>query len=287
MTHFRSSGLLATLAALAASPDGLHHAALDTVSGFVTAPGATFTGLTMAAGDSLVVRNSPTAKNIRLLNFWSQNQVAGATRVRSPRFSDNIQGIRSFNPVANTSPALPLGYSEPLITMDNLIVEQTGSAVGGQIESTSLLLWYDQDFAPQQSFIDGPTLKSRSVKMVTVRTIHAFGAGGGYTGQVAINSSDDNAKNGKMYAVLGYRVSAQCCSVALRGVDTGNLRCGGPGLVGVPHLTEYWFLRLSEEYGIPCIPCINWANKAGIFVDGVQDQAAAAVTAQWYLVELT
>lgn len=261
--------------------------ALDLVSGFVTAPGAVFTALTMAAGDSLTVRASAMAKNIRLLNFWSQNQVAGATRIRSSRFSDNIQGLRSFNTVANTSPRLPLGYSEPLVSMDNLIAEQTGSAVGGQIESTSLLVYYDQDFAPPANFIDDKQLAQRGYKMVTVRTIHAFGAAGGYTGQVAINSSDDNAKNGKLYAVLGYTVSAQCCSVALRGVDTGNLRCGGPGLVGVPHLTAYWFMRLSQEYSLPCIPVINWANKAGIFVDGVQDQAAAAVTAQWYLVELT
>jgi hypothetical protein len=260
--------------------------ALDTVSGFVTAPGAAGVALTMAAGDSLTVRATSVAKNIRLLSFWSQNQVAGFTRVRSPRFSDNVQGIRSQITVNQSSPRMPLGYSESLISMDQMIVEQAGSAVGGQIESTSLLVWYDGDFAPTPNFIDAKGLAARGVKMVTVRTVHAFGAGGGYTGQVAINSSDDNAKNGKNYAVCGYNVSARCCTVALRGVDTGNLRCGGPGEVSLPHLTEEWFLRMSEENNIPCIPVINWANKAGIFADGVQDQTGTAVTVQWYLVEL-
>lgn len=286
MHAFRSSGLTATLAAFAASPDGLNHAALDLVSGFVTAPGAVLTGVTLAAGDGLTVRATAVAKNVRLLNFWSQNQVVGATRIRSARFSDNVQGIRAFIPIQDPTPRMPLGYSEQLTPMDNLIVEQSGSAVGGNIESTSWLNWYDHDFAPDANFIDQSALRQRGVKMVTVRTVHAFGAGGGYTGQVAINSSDDNAKNGKLYAVVGYNCSARCCSVALRGVDTGNLRCGGPGLLASQHLTIEWFSRLSQEYGIPCIPVINWANKAGIFVDGVQDQAAAAVTVQWYLVEL-
>jgi hypothetical protein len=283
-SHF---GFSALAAALLASPDALHLSALDMVSGFATAPGAGPTALTMAAGDSLTVRATKVAQNIRLLNFWNQNQVAGFGRLRSPRFSDNIQGIRALATVANTSPAMPMGYSEPLIAQDNLIAEIGGSAVGGQIESMSWLNWYDSDFAPDTNFIGSSDLKARAVKMVTVRTIHAFGAGGGYTGQVAINSTDDNAKNGKRYAVLGYKVSAQCCSIALRGVDTGNLRCGGPGTVALPEMTENWFMRLADEYGIKCIPTIDWANKFGIFVDGVQDQAAAAVTAQWYLVELS
>jgi len=280
-------GFAALAGSLAQSVDGVLGAALDMVSGFATAPGAGPVALTMAAGDSLAVRATTVAKNIRLLNFWGQVQAAGFFRVRSPRFSDNIQGIRSQLQTATAQPCMPLGYSEALISQDLLIAEIGGSGVGGNIESASMLVWYDSDFAPDANFLDSATMRQRAVKMVTVRTTHAFGATGGYSGQVAINSTDDNAKNGKTYAVLGYNLSAACCSIALRGVDTGNLRCGGPGFITSPYLTEHWFVRLSDEYGIKCIPTIQWSNKAGIFVDGVQNQAAAAVTAQWFLVELS
>lgn len=260
---------------------------LDLITGFSTAPGAGPTAVTMAAGDSLTVRNAPNAKDIRLLNIWGQNQVAGFMRVRSANFSDNVQGIRAFLTVANTSPRMPIGWSEPLVTLDNLIIENGGSGVGGQIESVAALLYYDNMPNMGSGWLDEAGYRARAVKTVTVRTVNAAAITGGYSGQVAINSSDDNAKNGKAYAVLGYHVSAQCCSVAIRGVDTGNLRQAGPGLVALPDVTSNWFLRLSRVYQRPCIPVINWANKAGTFVDVVQDQVGAAVTVQWYLVELS
>lgn len=262
---------------------------LDLVTGFVTAPGATLTAWNMAnsAGDSLTIRNAPGSKDIRLLSFWGQNQVAGALRVRSANMSDNVNGLRSQITVANTSPRLPLGYSEPMTMLDTLIAEQSGSAVGGQIESGSLLMFYDQVPNMGAGWLDSAGFAAKAVRAVTVRTVHAPGAGGGYTGGVAINSSDDNAKNGKNYAVMGYNVSAQCCSVALRSIDTGNLRQGGPGLVGVPDLTGNWFLRLARVFNRPCIPVFNWANKAATTADVVQDQAAAAVTVQWFLAELS
>lgn len=280
-------GFSALAAALAASPDGVYAMPLDLITGFATAPGAGPTAVTLGAGDSLQVRNSPGAKDVRLLNMWGQNQVAGFMRVRSANFSDNVQGIRAQLTITNPSPRMPLGWSEPLVPLDNLIIENGGSAVGGQIESVGVLVYYDQLPNMGSGWIDEPALQQRGVKTISVRTINAAGAGGGYTGQVAINSSDDNAKNGKYYAVLGYHVSAVCCSVSLRGTDTGNLRQAGPGLVALPDVTSNWFLRLSRNFKRPMIPVINWANKSGTFVDVVQDQAAAAVTVQWYMVELS
>lgn len=284
----RCISFLGSLAALLAqSPDGVLQMPLDLITGFATAPGAGPTAVTLGAGDSLTVRNAQSAKDIRLLNMWGQNQVAGFMRVRSANFSDNVQGIRAQLTTALPAPRMPLGWSEPLVTLDNLIIENGGSAVGGQIESVGVLVYYDAIPNMGAGWLDEAGLRAKAVRTVSVRTINAAGAGGGYTGQVAINSSDDNAKNGKNYAVLGYHVSALCCSVAIRGVDTGNLRQAGPGLVTMPDLTSNWFLRMSRVYQRACIPVINWANKAGTFVDVVQDQAAAAVTVEWYLVELS
>ena len=71
--------------------------------------------------------------------------------------------------------------------------------------------------------------------------------------------------------------STECAAICLRGPDTGNLRCSVPGEPALWHHTNYWFKRLSVGYGFPLIPVINSANKAGIFIENVQDQALTAV----------
>lgn len=261
-------------------------AVLDLVSGFTTAPGAGPVALTMAAGDSLSVRQAAAAKNIRLISFWNTNKVAGFGRVRSPRMHDNINGIRALATVANGLPAMPLGWSQPLYSQDTLIAENGGSGVAAAIEQMSLMIYYDAMDGSIATFMSPADVRAKGVNMMTVRTTHAFGAAGGYSGGVAINSTDDNGKFTKYYALTGYKVSAQCGAIAYRGVDTGNLRCGGPGLLAAPHVTENWFMRLSDALGIPLVPVINWANRAGVTVDGTQDDGAAAVTLQTFLVEL-
>src|SRR5258708_13438497 len=136
---------------------------LDTITGFVTAPGAAFTAWTLATGDSLAVRAAMPNSNIWLVGAWAWNQVAGVTRVRSPRLHDNVQGIRMRTPVNLVQNKIPLrltgGAAQKLFTQDTLIVEQTGSGVAGQIETGSLLLWYDDVPGVAGRFIDQATLK--------------------------------------------------------------------------------------------------------------------------------
>ena len=73
------------LRCLAQSPDGLFHAALDTVTSTGTAIGATLAATTIASGDSFQIKNGAPNSDIFLLNFWTDNQVAGSVRIRSTR----------------------------------------------------------------------------------------------------------------------------------------------------------------------------------------------------------
>lgn len=271
---------------LAQSLHGVLYAALEVISGIATAPGATLTALTMASGDTLTVRQGNTLKQAQLLNFWTVNQAAGASLVKSPRMHDNTQGIRAVSTTTSFSPAMPFGWGQPLQASDVLTAQISGSAVGGQIEQMALLLYYDNLDAANGRFITSAQLSARGKNMMTVRTTNAFGAAGGWSGSVAINSTDDNGKAGVDYAVIGYKVSALCGAVAYHGFDTGNLRVGGPGYLANPFLTERWFIALSDEYGLPLIPVMNWTNKAGFLVDGTQDNNGTSVTVTTYLVEL-
>lgn len=260
--------------------------ALEIVSGAVTAPGATFTAWTMATGNSLTVRNTPFDARIQLLNLWGFNQVAGRLRLRSPKLHDNVQGIRAFITATDTKELMPDHFKQMLVPQDTLIVEQTGSGVGGQVESGSLLIWYENLPGADGRFIDEAAFYSRMLNLSYVENTITPTVAGTYSGEQAINASFDNFKANTDYALVGYLVSAICTSVGWRGADTANLRVGGPGDVAGRQYTGDWFLTLAHRYGMPLIPVFNSANKFAFLIDIVQNQALTAVTVTTIVAEL-
>lgn len=260
--------------------------ALDTISGFVTAPGSTFTAWTPGLGDSMQIRNSNPAKRTLLLEAWAYNQSAGTLRIRSPKLHDNVQGIRFAVPANSVDFNIPYEISQVAYPQDILIAEQTGSATAGQIESGSILIYYEDLPGVAGRFIDGPGLQKRGVNVVNVEIALTPTATGGYSGQLALNSQFDLLQANTDYAVLGYLCNARAASVTIRGPDTGNLRCSGPAEPTKRDQTVQWFTRLSERTGIPLCPIINSANKSGTFIDVVQNQAAGAVTVNWVMLQL-
>jgi hypothetical protein len=77
-----------------------------------------------------------------LLQIWSDHQVAGIVRVRSPKFHDNVDAIRFRALIGDLSPQIPFGVKQALFPQDVLTVELSGSAVAGDIESVVLQVYY-------------------------------------------------------------------------------------------------------------------------------------------------
>lgn len=252
--------------------------ALDTITGRATAPGATLTGLTMSAGDTLTVRNAPIDSMVRLIQAWADNQAVGTFRIRSPRLHDNVEGIRLDVTASDVKPLLPERFVQPLIPQDTLVAELSGSATAGDIESAAMLLFYDNLPGISARLIDQATLLANMLNLVTVENTLALGTGGGYSGEEALTAEFDQLKANTDYALLGYLVDAECLGVFWRGSDTGNLRVGGPGDELGRDYTRHWFYRLSSMYQMPLIPVFNSANKDAILVDGVQDENGTDVT---------
>lgn len=260
--------------------------ALEVVSGFVTAPSTTFTAWTLGAGNSLTIRNAPVASKIWLIQAWADNQAAGALRIRSPKLHDNVQGIRLDVTASDVQPLLHTKQAQFLYPQDQLIVEQTGSATGGDIESGSLLIWYEDLPGAESRLVSNGDIEGKVVNIVTVENTLALGTAGGYSGEEAINAEFDLLKANTDYALLGYLVDTECATVGWRGADTANLRVGGPGNETLRNETREWFTRMSAFTGLPCIPVFNSANRAGILVDGVQDENGADTTVTSILAEL-
>lgn len=260
--------------------------AMELVTGFTTAAGATLTAVTLASGNTLAIRNAPFGANIWLLNMWSDHQAAGIIQLRSPRLHDNVQGIRVRANISSTQPYLPAVFRQPLAPQDQLSLSSSGSATAGDIETSVLLVYYEDLPGAQGRFVGPDELQSRTVDIVTVETAHTNGTTGGYSGEVALNSSFDLLKANTDYALIGYTVDIERAAVGIRGADTGNMRVGGPGDELGKDYTRSWFLDLAMRWQKAMIPVFNSANRAAILCDVADDENATAGRAIWIFAEL-
>lgn len=261
-------------------------AALELLTGFVTAPSTTATALTMATGNTLTVRGVDANKRALLIGAWADNQGAGVLDVRSPRMHDNVVGWQAGVVASVPQPLFPGGFQQRLYPQDVLTATLTGSATAGDIETACLLLYYEDVPGSAGRFIDLATLRQKGMNIIGVSNTLALGTAGGYSGSQAINTTNDQFKANTDYALLGYVCSAECAAVRYTCIDFGNLGIGGPGVDDVKDITVNWFERLSRDTGLPLIPVFNSANKNNFLIDGAQDENGTDVTVISYFVEL-
>lgn len=245
--------------------------AMQLVTGFVTAPSTTFTALTMASGDTLSVRAMDGGKAY-ILAFWSDQQTAGNVRIRSAQMHDNVQGIRAFSVASEVTPLNPCGANIPLTEFDTLVIDMTGSATGGDIETFSSLWYYENAKGFSARLVTWEQIKAQVIDYMYVENTLATGTAGGYSGEETIIVEFDQWKTQYDYALLGYQVSAECACVGWRGPDTSNLRVGGPGNETRKDMTGEWFKYLSQITGLATIPVWYGQNKGSILVDAAQDE---------------
>jgi len=260
--------------------------AMELISGRATAPSSTLTALTMAAGNSLTVRNTALTADIRLIDMWAFNNAAGIFRIRSPKLHDNVQGIRYRVVGSDPISLIPHGAWQKLTPQDTLIAEISGSAVGGQIEQGQALIWYSDLPGSNARLANWADIVGRIVNYLTVEVAITSGAGGGYTGQVAINSTFDLLQANTDYAVLGATTDVLCGAVRITSPDFANFGVGVPGYLNNRNFVARYFKEMNLLLGVPTIPIFNSANKNGTLVDVVQNQAAAAVNTNIVLAQL-
>lgn len=260
--------------------------ALEVIGASGTAIGATLAALAAVTGDSLAVRFSPQEKLTRLVQCWTDVQVAGTARIRSPRMHDNVQGIRLDTIISDLYPLLPMGMTQRLYPNDLLSVDLAGSAVAGDIEYVLLMLLYDDLAGAAASFISPDELMRRAMNISAVENTIATGATAAWAGAEAINIENDQFHANGQYALVGYLVDTEVPAIAWRGPNTSNYRVGGPGIETDRSITQDWFIKLSKALGVPLIPVISAENKASTLIDALQDENGADTTVISMLVEL-
>src|SRR5712671_3453771 len=155
---------------------------------FGTAIGATLAALAAVPGDALQVPSFSESKKAMILQFWTDVQVAGTARIRSPKFHDNSNGIRKDTIISELEPVLPYGFGLPLYPGDNLIVELAGSAVGGDIEYLVMLQWFETLSAQQANLWTPEAVLAKVISYSYVENTIATGATAAWGGAEAINA---------------------------------------------------------------------------------------------------
>src|SRR5690348_1355544 len=247
--------------------------AMQVLNGFAVNPSSTITALTPCTGDSYTVRNVAQGTDVELLDAWAFTTTNLLFRYRSPLLHDAVQNAR-LKPTASQATPLLSGFAtQKLQPQDNLIVELTGGT--SETDVGSLLVYYDNLPGTNARLHQWSEIKPLVEEITTVEVdVTSNATAGQYSAAVAMNATFDTLKRNIDYAVLGYECPINGCSFGLSGVDTGNLRVGGP-LTTLSFLTRGWFVDLSARTGKPCIPVINSANVAGVNIDVV---AAATST---------
>lgn len=262
--------------------------ALDTIASFQGTVASTLAAGTMAPGDSATIRNFPMTADAKLLAaYYDDVTTPLAWRVRSPLLHDNVRGIQ-FGPGA-TAPAalLPLALSQELEPQDTLTFELSTAAATGKALG-ALLIWYSNlPGATARLYSPGDIQGNvENIKPLLV----SIGSGANTAGQwldTVITTTESLLHANTDYAVLGATLDVAVACLAIKGIDTGNLRVGCPGGVNNPYGPDY-FVRLAQQSGLPTIPVINAANAGSTFVSIISSAATAAASSfTLYLAELT
>ena len=257
--------------------------AMEIITGRATNP-SSYTAVTMATGDSATVRNFPNPDTAYWLNAWGLGATKGSVRVRSPRFHDNVQGVK-----ANFAAATPVALfdermQELLYAQDNLTIEMIDA--GTETDMMSMLMYYNDLPGTNARLYHWSEIQSRIVHLMgTEVDITTGGTAGDYGGATAINATFDQFKANTDYAILGYVTDTAMLSVGIRSADFGNLRVGGPGSNSKIE-TRNWFTRLDDTYSMPCIPVFNAANKSNTLVDVVHNATGTSVVVTFLCAQL-
>lgn len=238
--------------------------ALELVTAIVTQPN-TGTAATACSGNSLTVRDS--RKPIHLLDIWRTGQAVGSVRITSPYMHDAVVGMHFACP--SGTQILLRRQGMMLQPQDTLTITMEGSNGAGDIEHTSMLVYYEDLPGISGNFISPAELKRRLVDIYAAENNVATGTSGCYSGSELLTAEQDQLKANTEYALLGCTVQVPVHAVRWKAPDWGNLGIGMPVVATEGWHNPFFFKDLAEARNLPLIPVFNSSNKDLVTVEGV------------------
>lgn len=228
--------------------------------------GGAFEALAPGTGDSATFFNVPQGSGPYLSEVWAvDNANPMEISLTASRFHDQTFGIRaSITSGATTAPVnrsvciSPIGLDQPIFPSDILTVQANGTAADDVI--VTMLVYYQDLPGIQARLATYEYVKQHTKNIVGINTNLTPGDGVAGTA-VALNAADNRLHANTDYALLGFTASLAFGSLTINGIDTGNLKVGGP-MLGEPDHDAMLFVDYARAYNAPLIPIIN-SNNAG------------------------
>jgi hypothetical protein len=234
----------------------------------VAITGGAFEAVSPVSGDSATFFNVPQGSNAWLAEIWAvDNLHACEISITASRFHDQQFGMRGeVTSGAATAPTLrpvclsAIGFDQPIFPSDVLSVQVNGTASDDVV--VTMLVYYEELPGINARLATSGWVKQNMKNLVGINV--ATTAGDGVFGTaLALNSSDNRLHANTDYALLGMTATLPLASAVIQGIDTGNLRVGGP-ILADPGVDASMFVRYDTGYpqagGL--IPIIN-SNNAG------------------------
>jgi hypothetical protein len=233
----------------------------------VAISGSAFEAVSPISGDSATFYNVPQGTKMQVAEIWgTDNLHACEFSVTATRWHDQTYGIRgqvtsgaATAPINRAQCLSPIGVDQPIFPSDVLTVQVNGTASDDVI--LTLLVYYPELPGISARLATYDYVKSHTKNLVGINCNLTPGDGVPGTA-VALNASDNRLHANTDYALLGWSSTLAFGSLTVQGIDTGNLRVGGP-VLGDPGHDNNMFVDYSRAYGgAALIPVIN-SNNAG------------------------
>jgi hypothetical protein len=238
-------------------------AAYETIVGSASSPSSTYTTLTMNTGDSLTIRNFPPQNPAYLLNITRHDATAGVVRLYSPLMHDNVKGIHLAISESPSLWGMPVPGVQTFKPQDTLNCYVTGSA--STLDLIGISIYYSNLPGSAARLHHWGDFSGMIKNLVTVEVaVTNSGTAGAWTDTV-ITTTDNLLHANTDYAIIGAYCDTAIGVVAIKGIDTGNLRVGLAGGT-VTFAQSRYFRQLSDITGFGLIPVINSANAASTYV---------------------
>jgi hypothetical protein len=255
----------------------------------VSLTGGSFEALSPISGDSATFFNVPQGSAAFIGEAWAvDNLHSMEVEIFASRFHDQSAGIRSSvtsgaatAPVNRSVCIQPLGLDQPIFPSDVLTVQVNGTAADDAI--VTLMLYYPDIPGISARLASYDYVKSNTKNLVGINT--NLTPGDGVLGTtVNLNAADNRLHANTDYALLGWTSNLAFGSLVIQGIDTGNLRVGGPALADPAH-DAMFFVDFARSLNMPLIPIINSNNAGSTTLGGVGTDVGACVV-DVYLAEL-
>lgn len=233
--------------------------AIETIGFKVTNPGATFTAVTVATGNSLTIRQFTPGTKAVLEQVLRQGATSGGWRLLSPVFHDNVTGITLITAETPSIWAMPDYIGQPVASGDTLVVQGTGGTA--ETECGAFTVYYQDVLGLDAKMYMWEDLASSIEQIKPFEVDVSVGGTAGVWTDALFNATDKQAKADRKYAVLGWLTDTALAAVAFYGGETGNVRIGGPGSTNAEDTSDF-FVDEARRMGTPHIPVIS-ANNFG------------------------